>query len=1019
MNRELSSARAFKPVRALVVTPGDSQYLDATLEAILSSTVLPDRVSVVDTSADFLLAEVKSDWLDVISVPGATSLGQVIAQIDSIEEPLLWLLHDDSAPAPNCLELLALEMEKGRTIAACGPSQLDFEGVKLLSAGIEATRTGWRMPLNDDIDQGQCDDRSDVLALGTAGLLLDWQKVRAAGGLDPSAGRYGEGLELGRRLHLAGHRVVLVAKARVRHAQESFRGERANPAELRRSRYYNAALAVYWFAVPFIALWALGSGLTRWLGHTVRGQRAQARAQLHAAIAFLTRPGKVVAGRSRIRRARIMARARLAPLELTRAEVRAERKIAKKIELDAARPAPLEPVAAAAVVARRGREKAALAASLVVAGILNLFLTRGVWAHPYGGAWLDLPSRWRDLAEAAFSNWIPSGLGEAGMADPILAILCMFTGPFAAVGISPSKAMAFLFAFLPLISFATAWAGTGVVTRAPWARTVGAFGWMCAPFFLIGMHQGRFAPSLAHALFPLIVWAVAGLVRAHAPHLGFGVNGKGVAGELGRPHTRAFVGILALLVVGAASPILGLSGALVYLVAGIYLLLTHRPGGLIGVLAGVPMLVAISPSLADALGKGHLPTVLLSTAGMPVQTPNVPTWALLAGVPLAGKELLSLLGAALAVLAVIALALPERVVAARISWLCLLAGAAIAVLSVSVQAGIDENYNMVSTWPGPGLTLAWVGLIGAAISTLDYLRRPWRKKPILVLGVALSLVLLIGGLGSGTYFAISPTPDSFQAAPNRQVPATQQGVQDSGTRSKVATLRPTSGAIEVSLLRTNTASLTGRNVLSSLQAPGEGAAAKLRSAVANLASNSGTDVANELADLGVGEVIIPRSVLGSDEVASPSTEQALARNLAEKIDAAKGITRIGSNDLGILWRVRPQSARLKVGDQVVPSGYLSARAKISASPSVRTLKLAERADSGWKASLGGKALEATSAAGLQSFEVPANLGGTLRLSINPIWIWPWRLAYGALVLGALAAAIWPERKEVVTWKLGK
>ncbi|MDK6474638.1 hypothetical protein QP168_10030, partial [Aerococcus urinae] len=91
LNRELSSARAFKPVRALVVTPGDSQYLDATLEAILSSTVLPDRVSVVDTSADFLLAEVKSDWLDVISVPGATSLGQVIAQIDSIEEPLLWL----------------------------------------------------------------------------------------------------------------------------------------------------------------------------------------------------------------------------------------------------------------------------------------------------------------------------------------------------------------------------------------------------------------------------------------------------------------------------------------------------------------------------------------------------------------------------------------------------------------------------------------------------------------------------------------------------------------------------------------------------------------------------------------------------------------------------------------------------------------------------------------------------------------------------------------------------------------
>ncbi len=76
--------------------------------------------------------------------------------------------------------------------------------------GIHATSSGRRVPevFDGEIDQGQYDGTSDVLAGGSAGLLVLAKAYSHVGGFDRALGPYNEGLELCWRLHRSGYRVV-------------------------------------------------------------------------------------------------------------------------------------------------------------------------------------------------------------------------------------------------------------------------------------------------------------------------------------------------------------------------------------------------------------------------------------------------------------------------------------------------------------------------------------------------------------------------------------------------------------------------------------------------------------------------------------------------------------------------------------------------------------------------------------------------------------------------------------------
>lgn len=221
-------------VQVFIATRGLTPYLKQTLTALRACRYPITSLVVVDTAADTTLtpAQLRPYAPLHYSQVKANNLGQAVrlARANNLEAvDYLWMLHDDSAPDPECLGQLVQEFENSTTLGIAGPKALDWDKPETLaSVGIHATRGGERLTPFDpgEVDQGQYDGISDVLAVGTAGLLIKaqlWDRLR---GTNPLLGKFTEGLELGRRARMAGYRVCLVPAARIYHAQAGLFGLR-------------------------------------------------------------------------------------------------------------------------------------------------------------------------------------------------------------------------------------------------------------------------------------------------------------------------------------------------------------------------------------------------------------------------------------------------------------------------------------------------------------------------------------------------------------------------------------------------------------------------------------------------------------------------------------------------------------------------------------------------------------------------------------------------------------------------
>ena len=231
---EPSASYQYPSVQVFIATRGLTPYLKQTLTALRACRYPITSLVVVDTAIDTTLtpAQLRPYAPLHYSQVKADNLGQAvtIARANNLEAvDYLWILHDDSAPDPECLGQLVQAFENSTTLGIAGPKALDWDKPETLSSvGIHATRGGERLTPFDpgEVDQGQYDGISDVLAVGTAGLLIKaqlWDRMR---GTSPLLGTFTEGLELGRRARMAGYRVCLVPSARIYHAQAGLFGLR-------------------------------------------------------------------------------------------------------------------------------------------------------------------------------------------------------------------------------------------------------------------------------------------------------------------------------------------------------------------------------------------------------------------------------------------------------------------------------------------------------------------------------------------------------------------------------------------------------------------------------------------------------------------------------------------------------------------------------------------------------------------------------------------------------------------------
>ncbi|MFJ7212455.1 glycosyltransferase [Amycolatopsis sp. NPDC098790] len=312
------------PVLAIVVCHNGENWLPLALSSLRRSTVRPRHVLAVDTgSTDAtprLLAEAADDpgpdsspvLSGVITLSSETGFAAAIAEAvahatERWGDPgsWLWLLHDDCAPEPDCLDELLRVATKNPSATVLGSLGLDWTDPRLIvEAGLSTDASGHRQQI-----AALGEEPAEVLAVPSAGSLVRRDAWDDLGGFDPEFPLLREDLDFGWRANAAGGLVLSVPTARVRHARAVTTGQRAAGAVATPLAAANRAHGLRVFLVncsPF-SFW-LGMirlpllSLLRALAFVLLRRTGEARAEFAAATYLLSGRGGLRAARARRRR---------------------------------------------------------------------------------------------------------------------------------------------------------------------------------------------------------------------------------------------------------------------------------------------------------------------------------------------------------------------------------------------------------------------------------------------------------------------------------------------------------------------------------------------------------------------------------------------------------------------------------------------------------------------------------------------------------------------------------------------
>ncbi len=1002
----------------IVTTAGEPDSsgsgISSVIDAVADQTEQPDYVTLVAVGA--VPAEASRRLRDrlgprasVVAVPAAENFGDALKQAMTAPPTAtgaswLWLLHDDTRPEPGALAALLTATSQGAAIAVVGPKQVGWEKRdELLELGIEATRTGRRVPLGvaTEIDQGQYDDRVDVLAVGTAGALVRadaWQRLR---GLDPALGPFGDGLEFGRRARRAGYRVVVAPKAVVAHRQASLEPPAASFGPRRAAQMYNWLLAVPAgvpiLLLPLLLIWAP----LRAIGRLVTRRPAYAAAELTAL-------GTVVHSIPAVRRARrndrataVLPRSRLRALETTPRALEARRRHSRRVAQERMRPIDLvDAPTRQRLAAYRRATRIAFGGAMIIVAAFSFYFWYPLLSGITGGNWGQFPLTQASLWEQAWSPWVYGAVGSEGPTNALLSLFSLVAAPFWLVGASASQvAVAFLALAMPL-SAANAWLLSGSFTRHPWLRATSALVWALQPALLLSVGTGDVSAALLWSMLPL---SLTGLWRALRPVRPLRVESVSDTVLVDRPDSVAWAAVAALSGAAAASgaPIV----APILLLTGIVLAVAPASGELAR--EGRPLDPARGPANA---GRQKTTTrdrfAIVATAWLPAALLTAPTvaWALprlgtadgwlallvpngtqpCVDVPwwAWGPVVLLSLGALASLIA--------SVVRGNRWGTCAVAG--------GVAAGITWAYVAV---PGTGAALApflGLALLLAALAALPDTRlnaegtaRTAGERVsagvsvvALVVGIFTFLgVLVMGPLSAGNDTALQPT-DGHAA------PVVSEQAAKSETQGRTLVLTAVEGEPTVaSLWRQGARSQADLSLGLRVSTSDTHLAAEetLATAVAYIAARPAPEAVQVLADMAVELILL--------NPGAPSGVGTLEANL----DSTDGLERIGTTEVGTMWRVR-STGRI----------YATSR------PSF--LVLAEPSSPGWWATADGEPLEVIpdpdpEIGWRQAFAVPTQ-GGELAWGYRPGWAPWWQWATLASLVGAVIL-VFPWRRSNTEW----
>lgn len=1052
-------------VSAVLVAHNGALWLPATLTTLAAQTRPPDAVAGVDTGSTDACAQILTDSLEadrvVLLAPDDGFGTAVAAGLRLIDEsghgapdpatgpdaadaadpadagdptdledgpPMawVWLLHDDSAPDPTCLQALLDTADDNPSVAVVGPKILGWHDRRLLlEVGVSIAGSGRRYTGLErrEHDQGQHDGVRDVLAVSSAGMLVRRDVWDRLGGFDPELPLFRDDVDFCWRAHRAGERVVVGTDAVLHHREAGAHGrrrldaapDRPHQADRQAALQVLLAQAPAW-RLPFAYVRHAVATLLRAVVYLVGKDVGAARDELAALGHVLAHPGRVTASRRRVAATATgpsseqrslrpgvgtLMRPALEALGGTLASGRPVDELAPGGALRAAAAGAVDDEAlyydeGPGFLQRTLRRPGVLLGLvlLVAAGVA----ARGLWwgdGQLLGGALLPSPIGAGDLWARYLEAWHEVGPGSPTPAPPYLAAVAALATVL--LGKATLAVEAMLLLAVPLAGISAYVSLRGVVTSSvvkAWAAATYAI----LPAVTGAVAAGRLGTAALAVLLPPLARTLVRISGAGRGRLAPATARTAWGAALLVALATAFVPAvwLVVTVLAIASLVLGLRGRARVLHAAVVVLV---PLALLlpwtGYLLANPSLFLLEPGLTGAglTDRGlRAVDVLLLHPGGPGMTP---IW-LTVGVLLA---------------ALVALLRADRRGPVLAAWLvggvALLLGLVQAFVLVTPPTAQDP----VRAWPGPATLILGAALLVAAAVAADGLRAyvstasfSWRQ-PVAGLVALVALAAPLASLGWWLPGAGQP----LRRAEPTTVPAFVAAEAAGPGRPRTLVLRREAGGRVGYALVNGAAPLLG----DAETAPPAQVWDDLDPIVAALASGRGGEEVVRLAEYGVRFV----------QVANPTGEV-----LATTLDSEPGLRRVSSAGGEALWRVAGVTTRARIlaaaEAELAPGGTAETVPALSPDgrgPLVdaelpngepgRVLVIAETADPGWAATADGTVMAVAPADWAQAFTVP---GGAPTVVVDyddgprSRWLWLQLTLLVVVVVLALPA----RRREV-------
>jgi GT2 family glycosyltransferase len=977
-------------VTAVIVAHDGAGWLPRVMDAVTTQTRPVQRVVAVDTGSTDRSGAMLAQAFGRAAVFGmdrTTGYGVAVAKAlrhrsanthvpapgapRADQAEWIWLLHDDSEPAPDALQRLLAAARESPGAAVFGPKIMDFSDRDVvLEAGITIDRAGRRITGIEprEVDQGQHDGDRDVLAVSSAGMLVRRDVWDQVGGFDAGLRLFREDIDFCWRVQAAGYRVRVVTDAVLYHVEATARNRRDAPAaQHRRRQDRRNALLVLAGNLPARPMFsALAGNLVlsalRTIFFLLAKRPAAAADELAAYGSVAGHPMRLLAAR------RVRARGRQQAFARLGAQLppgRSFRMLAEYATSTLSKTLPAEAVGSHHATDDPSDDDSllvdtGLAQRLLTSPGVLLFLTLTVVAlvaersllgsTPLGGgalvpAWGGVSGLWQEYLQ----GFHPVSIGTTASAPPYVAVLALLA---TILGGKPWLAVdVILLGCVPLAG-ATAFLATRRVTSYVPARVVGALAYALLPVAMGAVAAGRLGTAVLLVLLP----PVAVLV------------GRVFTAPRRRARRAAWAAALLTAVVAAFVPLFWLITAVVL---GIGLIAPRRRGraldALIVLVAPLLLLLPWALDIAAHPGRIFLEAGLarpgLAASGLTARSllllspggPGLPPFWVTGGLAVA------------ATVAVIASGRRGLVLAGwAVGATGLIFAAAISRIAIS-QAGPAAP---VRAWPGPALAVAGAGLLLAVVAAGDrvpgLLRAGRWRSPAGLAVLGLGAVACSAPALAAAYWVSSGVTGPVRPAAGTLLPEFVSVSSDTGQRPRTLVLQTAPhGAVTYLVLR-DSDPLIGSQELALPGAAGQA----LRKCVATLTAASGSAVADQgraLAGFGIGYVLLPAPVNAG---------------LARLLDNVPGLRPVSVTPAFQLWRVVDTAARVTVtqasGTVVPVSSGPVAVTGARVPPAGGTLTLAEPAG-GWTATLNGQPLTPLAApvnGWAQGFRLPPG-GGSL------------------------------------------